>query len=122
MDLVLEVRTGRDRVTMACHGKLVGGNEADAFRRSAILLLDGFDRLTINLAAVRTVDCGGLGSLASVLGFARDHGKSVQITHAIPPIAEMIHVTNLDRFLEPDVLPGPQLGPQLVKRPDVAVA
>ena len=42
MDLILEVRTGRERVTMACHGKLIGGKEADAFRRSAMLLMGGF--------------------------------------------------------------------------------
>lgn len=59
MDLILEVRTGRERVTMVCHGKLVGGKEADTFRRSAMLLLGGFDKLTINLAGVRAVDCGG---------------------------------------------------------------
>jgi ABC-type transporter Mla MlaB component len=109
MDLVLEVRTGRERVTMACHGKLVGGKEADAFRRSAMLLLGGFDNLTINLAGIRTVDCGGLGSLASVLALAVDKGKQVRITHAIPLIEEMLHVTNLEQFLEPDGRMGPQL-------------
>ena len=109
MDLVLEVRTGRERVTMACHGKLVGGKEADAFRRSAMLLLGGFDQLTINLAGVRAVDCGGLGSLASVLGLAIDKGKQVRITHAMPLITEMLYVSNLEQFLEPGSSPGPQL-------------
>jgi len=108
MDLVLEVRTGRDRVTMSCHGKLVGGNEADAFRRSAMLLLNGFDRLTIDLAEVRAVDSAGLNSLAAVLGFASDKRKEVRITHAIPMITEMLFVTTQERFLEPDVLPVPQ--------------
>jgi anti-anti-sigma regulatory factor len=109
MDLVLEVRTGRERVTMACHGKLVGGKEADAFRRSAMLLLGGFDQLTINLAGVRIVDCGGLGSLASVLALAIDKGKQVRITHAIPLITEMLRVTHLEGFLEADSRRGPQL-------------
>jgi len=118
MDLILEVRTGRERVTMACHGKLVGGNEADTFRRSAMLLLNGFDKLTINLAGVRTADSGGLSTLAAVLELATDKGKEVRITHAIPMIAEMLHVTNLERFLEPDIL----LGPQLVKHGREAVA
>ena len=119
MDLVLEVRTGRERVTMACHGKLVGGKEADAFRRSAMLLLGGFDQLTIDLAGVRTVDCGGLGSLASVLALAIDKGKQVRITHAIPLITEMLYVTNLEQFLEPGS--GPP-GPQLVQNSRDAVA
>ena len=99
MDLILEVRTGRERVTMACRGKLVGGKEGDAFRRSAVLLMGGFDKLTINLAGVRTVDCGGLGSLASVLALAVDKGKQVRITHANPLIAEMLQLTNLEQFL-----------------------
>ncbi len=75
MDLILEVRTGRERVILACHGKLIGGKEADAFRRSALLLLGGFDKLTINLAGVRTMDCGGLGSLAAVLAWSIKQGS-----------------------------------------------
>lgn len=101
MDLILEVCTGRERVTMACHGKLIGGKEADAFRRSALLLLGGFDKLIINLAGVRTIDSGGLGSLASVLAFAADKGKQVQITHANPQFLQMLQVTNLEQFLNP---------------------
>jgi anti-anti-sigma factor len=111
MDLILEVRTGRERVTMACHGKLVGGKEADAFRRSALLLMDGFDKLIINLAGVRTADCGGLGSLASVLALAMEKGKQLQITHASPLMAQMLQVTNLDQFLDPVSGLQPQLQP-----------
>jgi anti-anti-sigma regulatory factor len=109
MDLILEVRTGRERVTMACHGKLIGGKEADAFRRSALLMMGGFDKLTINLAGIRTVDCGGLGSLATVLGVAAEKGTQVRITHASPLIVQMLKLTNLGEFLEPDRTPRPQL-------------
>jgi anti-anti-sigma factor len=109
MDLILEVRTGRDRVTMACHGKLIGGKEAEAFRRSAVLLIGGFDKIVINLAAVRTVDCGGLGALASVLGMALDKGTHVRITHASPLITEQLRLTRLEEFLEEPERPRPQL-------------
>ncbi len=109
MDLILEVRTGREHVTMACHGKLIGGKEAEAFRRSAMLLMGGFDRLTINLAGVRSVDCGGLGSLASVLAFAMDKGKQVRITHASPLIVQTLQVTNLERFLDSAGSSRPQM-------------
>jgi anti-anti-sigma factor len=111
MDLILEVRTGRERVTMDCHGKLIAGKEAEAFRRSALLMMGGFDKLTINLAGVRTVDCGGLGSLASVLELAKDKGKQVRITHASPLIVEMLHVAGLAQFLELSSNSGPQLVP-----------
>jgi len=82
MDLILEVRTGRDRVTMACSGQLVGGKEIEAFRRSAFLLLGGFDRLTINLAGVRHADHEGWNGLAAVLATGQARGKQVKITHA----------------------------------------
>ncbi len=100
MDLILEARTGRERVTMACYGKLVGGKEADVFRGSAMLLMGGFDNLVIDLAGVRTMDCGGLGSLASVLGLAVDKGKQVRIANANPLVLEMIQIMKLDRYLE----------------------
>ncbi len=99
MDLVLEVRTGRERVTMTCHGKLVGGKEAEAFRRSAMLLMEGFDRIVINLAGIRTMDCGGMGSLAAVLQVAADKHKQVRILHATPLVAEQLRLTRLDEFL-----------------------
>ncbi len=110
MDLILEVRTGRDRVIMACHGKLIGGKEADAFRRSALLLLGGFDRITINLAGVRALDCGGLGSLAAVLARAEKTGKKVRVTHANPLIMQMIQITRLADFLELSSVPGLPIG------------
>src|ERR1039458_2002844 len=109
MDLILEVRTGREHVTMACHGKLIGGKEADAFRRSAMLLMGGFDKLIINLAGVRAVDCGGLGSLASVLAPAEDQGEQVRITHASPLIAQPLQVPNLEQFLDKTGNSRPQL-------------
>jgi len=109
MDLVLEVRTGRDRVTMACHGKLIGGKEAEAFRRSAVLLIGGFDRIIINMAGVRAVDCGGLGSLASVLALATDKGKHVRVTHASPLIAEQLRLTRLEEYMEKQDSPTPQM-------------
>lgn len=99
MDLILEVRTGRDRVTLACHGKLVGGKEAEAFRRSAMLLLGGFDRVDINLSGVRTLDCGGLGCLAAVLGAAIDKNREVRVTHASRLIREQLKLTGLEQFL-----------------------
>lgn len=109
MDLVLEVRTGRERVTMACHGQLIGGKEADAFRSSAMLLMGGFDKLIINLAGVRAADGEGLGSLAAVLAAAVDKGKQVRITHASPLIAKMLQVIHLECFLDSRSSPGPQL-------------
>ncbi len=63
--------------------------------------MGGFDKLTINMAGVRTVDCGGLGSLASVLAIAVEKGKQVKITHASPLIVEMLQATKLEQFLDP---------------------
>jgi anti-anti-sigma factor len=124
MDLVLEVRTGHERVTMTCHGKLVGGKEAEAFRRSAMLLMEGFDRIAINLAGIRTVDCGGLGSLAAVLRVAAEKGKQVRILHAAPLVAEELRLTRLDEFLaQPESATRPDPGlRQVPLAPRTAVA
>jgi len=81
-------------------------------------MISSFDKLIINLAGVRVVDCGGLGSLASVLALAVDRGKQVKITHASPLIREMLRVTHLEQFLEH----GESAGPQLVAGGQAAVA
>lgn len=107
MDLILEIRTGHQRVTMACRGKLIAGKEADAFRRSALLLVGGFDTITINLAGVRGADYGGLNSLASVLAQAEEKGKQVRITHPSAAIAPMLQAAGLAHFLEPHHTPPP---------------
>jgi ABC-type transporter Mla MlaB component len=101
MDLILEVRTGRRQVTLACRGKLVGGEEGDAFRRSALLMMGGFDKMTINLAGVRSADGGGFSSLASVLAHASARGKQVRIKHASPWMLGMLESCGLNGFLEP---------------------
>jgi anti-anti-sigma regulatory factor len=118
MDLVLEVRTGRERVTVACHGKLVGGKEAEAFRRSVLLLMEGFDSIAINLAGIRAVDCGGLGSLAA------DKHKEVRILNAAPLVAEQLRLTRLEEFLAPaESNAQPEAAPQPVRAtPRAAVA
>jgi len=124
MDLVLEVRTGRERVTVACHGKLVGGKEAEAFRRSVLLLMEGFDSIAINLAGIRAVDCGGLGSLAAVLQVAADKHKQVRILNAAPLVAEQLRLTRLEEFLAPaESNAQPEAAPQPVRAtPRAAVA
>ena len=109
MDLILEVRTGREQATLVCHGKLLGGKEADVFRSSAILLMGAFEKLIINFAGVRTVDGGGLGSLVGVLAAAVDKGRQVRIIHACSLVREMLAATNRERCLDPRSGPGPQL-------------
>ncbi len=100
MDLILEVRTGRDRVTMACHGQLIEGKETDVFRRNAVLLLGGFDRLTIDMAGVRSADFTGLWSLAAVLALAEERGKQVRITHPSPAMVDMLKSNGLGESLK----------------------
>jgi anti-anti-sigma regulatory factor len=99
MDLILEVRTGRDQVTMACHGQLIEGKEIDVFRRNAVLLLGGFDKLTFNMAGVRSADYCGLWSIASVLALAEERGKQVRITHPSPAMVAMLTSNGLEESL-----------------------
>jgi ABC-type transporter Mla MlaB component len=101
MDLILEVCTGRQRVTLACHGKLAGGAEAQAFRRSALLLMSGFDRITIDVAGLRGADGGGIATLASVLAQAEEQGKRVRILHPGAWLLPLLQSQGMSRFLEP---------------------
>ena len=99
MDLILEVRTGRDRVTMACSGQLIDGKETDVFLRNAVLLLGGFDKMTIDMAGVRSTDYTGLWSVASVLALAAERGKQVRITHPSPAMVDMLKSNGLGESL-----------------------
>ena len=110
MDLRLEVQTGRDQVIMACHGKLIEGKETDVFRRNAVLLLGGFDKVTINMAGVRSADYGGLWSVASVLALAEERGKQVRITHPSPAMAELLKSSGLGESLRPSTPKARALG------------
>jgi anti-anti-sigma regulatory factor len=119
MDLILQVRTGRDRVTLACYGKLIEGKETEAFRRSALLLLGGFDKMTINLAGVRGADFGGLWSVAAVLALAEERGKQVRITHPSPAVLAALESCGLGRFLHTY---GATLGSATLNSPQEAIA
>jgi hypothetical protein len=104
MDLVLEVRTGRDRVMMACRGQLIEGKEIEAFRRSALLLLGGFERVTINLGGVRRADREGWNCLAALLAAADERGRKLRIIHAG-------HLHMLETAGVADMVPQPQAPP-----------
>jgi ABC-type transporter Mla MlaB component len=109
MDLILEVCTGRQRATMACHGKLIGGDEANAFRRSALLLMGGFDRITIDLEGIRSADADGMGALASVLAYAVEKGKQARLTRASVWLLPMLQSCGIVHFLVPYTAPVPRL-------------
>lgn len=86
---------------MACHGRLVGGDEARTFRRSALLLMGGFDKMTIDVAGLRGADGGGMGTLASVLARAEEQGKQVRIAHPGPWLLPILQSEGMMRYLAP---------------------
>ena len=102
MNLIVEVRTGRDQVTMACRGVLLGGREAEVFRRNAILLLGGFDKLTVDVAEITALDCAGVGSLAAVAAHASRLGKTIQISRAGATVREILRIAHLGHLLAPE--------------------
>jgi hypothetical protein len=100
MDLILKVRTGRNRAILTCEGQLIAGKECDEFRRSALLLMGGFDMLILDLGGLRSADMTGLRGLAWVLETAEKQGKQVRIAHAGSWMIAKLEAVGLARFVK----------------------
>ena len=89
----------------------LGLDERDAFRRDALLLLEGMaagrGMLVVDLAATRSVDSAGLGTLLLIQRRASERRIPVVLRHPISEVRFLLLVTRLDGLFALDPAEGP---------------
>ena len=85
-----------DGVTLRIAGALVAGQRAERLVMTVRRLLRrGVGVVTLDLADVRIIDCGGIGLLVRCREAARRHGTALRLAGARGSVSEMLRMSAL---------------------------
>ena len=97
----IDVREAEGGVVLAPAGRLTVVT-APQLRATIAERIAGGDRLiVVDLSATDFVDSSGLGALVSCLKSARQAGGDLRLVAPTEQVAMVLHMTNLDRILQP---------------------
>ncbi len=103
---ISERRAGR-RALVRISGRMLSGAAAGRLlRRVRAALARGMRDLTIDLADLASIDCGGIGALLLCLQDAARHGATLRVARSRGPIRAMLALSSLLPLLEEGGLPG----------------
>ena len=95
MNLKIEQRLVDGVAVIACHGRIMFGEEATALRDSLKEALRQTPKLVLNLSDVSYVDSGGLGTLVGVYSSARAAGADIRLTGLGQRLRDVLQITKL---------------------------
>jgi len=88
-------------VTLHLQGKLMGGPDADTFRKTICGLLEGGKkRVIVDLKGVNWVNSTGVGILISGYTTLRRSGGDMKLVHVSEKIQSILYVTKLNLIFE----------------------
>lgn len=87
--------------TLHLQGKLMGGPDADAFRKTIYELLDrGRKKVIVDLKGISWVNSTGVGILISGYTTLRKQGGDMKLVHVSEKIQSILYVTKLNLIFE----------------------
>ena len=96
MTLELTVRKTADAVVVSCSGRLVYGDETAELRAVLKDVMGEDPRIVLDLARVRDIDSGGLGTLVGLFTSAVRAGGELKLAGAN---AKVLHTLSITRLL-----------------------
>jgi anti-anti-sigma factor len=95
------------RAWVRISGRMLSGAAAGRLlKRVRSALASGIRDLTIDLADLSSIDCGGIGALLLCLQDAARHGATLRVARSRGPIRTMLALSSLLPLLESGGLPG----------------
>lgn len=102
-------RTEGRRGWVRISGRILSGAAAGRLlNRVRAALASGIRDLTIDLAGLSAIDCGGIGALLLCLQDAARHGATLRVARSRGRIRTMLALSSLLPLLEAGGLPGKQ--------------
>ena len=102
-------RTEGKRGWVRISGRILSGAAAGRLlNRVRAALSSGIRDLTIDLAELNAIDCGGIGALLLCLQDAARHGATLRVARSRGRIRRMLALSSLLPLLEAGGLPGKQ--------------
>lgn len=100
MNLKLETRTANGITVIACHGRIMFGEEANALRDTLRQALTNTNKVVVNLADVNHIDSGGMGTLVGLCSAARKTGADIKLAGLGKRLRDVLRTTKLATILE----------------------
>ena len=100
LQLELDPRSGEHTAILHCHGRIVLHEEAKTLAEVVRSLIAKHKKVVLDLTNVRDVDSAGLGTLASLHLFAREHGHEFVLMNPVTFVRDLLELTQLDRQLK----------------------
>ena len=95
MPLELTVRKTPDAVVVSCAGRLVFGDETTELRECVKEIMAEDPRIVLDLARVRDIDSGGVGTLVGLFTSAVNAGGDLKLAAASPKVMQTLSITRL---------------------------
>jgi anti-sigma B factor antagonist len=100
MTLKMETRVADGVTIVACHGRIVFGEESNALRDTLKQQLASTRQIVLNLSGVTYIDSGGLGTLVGVYSSARAAGADIKLTGLGQRLRDVLQITKLVTVFE----------------------
>ncbi len=95
MPLELKVRKTAEGVVVSCAGRLVFGDETTELRTLLKDLVAEDPRIVLDLAKVRDIDSGGVGTLVGLFTSATNAGGELKLAAANDKVKQTLSITRL---------------------------
>jgi len=100
MNLKIETRQANGVTVVACQGRIVFGDEANALRESLKAVLHSARHIVLDLSGVSYIDSGGLGTLVGAYSSARSAGADIKLTGLGQRVRDLLQITKLVTVFE----------------------
>ena len=100
LKLSLETRNRGDVMIVHCQGRIVYRDEAAALARVVGEVLQGADKVVLDLSGVTSMDSAGIGELALLQTWALKRNADFKCAGPNTLVRNLLDLTNLDTVLE----------------------
>lgn len=95
MHLKIEKRATQGIAILACHGRIMFGDEANLLRSVLRDVLATNRKVVVDLADVNHLDSGGLGMLVGVRSTAKADGAEIKLSGMGQRLRDVLQITKL---------------------------
>ncbi len=100
MKLKIDKREAGGVVVLACHGRIMIGENANALRDTLKQVCESSRQVVLNLSGVTYIDSGALGILVGVYKSARAAGVDIKLASLGERLRDVLHTTRLATVFE----------------------
>jgi len=100
MSLKVETRELEGVTVVACHGRIVLGDESAGMRQTLKRALTSSKHLVLDLSGVTYIDSTGLGTLVGVYSSARGSGADIKLAGLNQRLRDLLQITKLVTVFE----------------------